>query len=105
MNFKEIREKIIAYLKEIQSEAKKVIWPGRQYITAATIIVLVIVVLVASFIMVVDYGFAKFFSSFARTGMQDVGEKMSEEESPEQRRSIPARAPSRLRRIADAKAC
>ena len=70
MNYKETKDKIVGYLKEIQSEAKKVIWPGRQYITAATVIVLVIVVLVSSFIMLIDFGFAKFFSAFARSGMR-----------------------------------
>jgi len=70
MNYKEIKEKIVNFLKEIKSESKKVVWPGRDYVTAASIIVLVIVFLVAGFIMLVDFGFAKFFGYMARGGMR-----------------------------------
>jgi preprotein translocase subunit SecE len=70
MNYKEIKEQIVSYLKEIRSESKKVIWPGRSYVTAATIIVLIIVFLVAGFIMLIDYGFAKFFAYAGRTGLR-----------------------------------
>jgi preprotein translocase subunit SecE len=62
MNYKEIKEIIVNYLKEIRSESKKVVWPGRNYVTAATIIVFIIVFLVAGFVMLIDYGFAKFFA-------------------------------------------
>ena len=68
MNFKELKDKTVNYLKEIKSEAIKVVWPSRAYITAATIIVIVIVFLVASFVMLVDLGFAKFFGYLSRTG-------------------------------------
>ena len=70
MNYKEIKEKIVNYLKEIQSESKKVVWPGRDYVTAATIIVIIIVFLVAVFVMLVDYGFAKFFANFSKAGLR-----------------------------------
>ena len=70
MNYKEIREKIVNYLKEIRSESKKVIWPGRNYVTAATIIVFIIVSLVVVFVMLVDYGFAKFFAYFSKAGLR-----------------------------------
>ncbi len=66
MNYKEIKEKIVNYLNDIRSESKKVIWPGRSYVTAATVIVLVIVFLVAGFVMFIDYGFAKFFLNFSK---------------------------------------
>jgi preprotein translocase subunit SecE len=70
MNYKEIREKIVNYLKEIRAESKKVIWPGRNYVTAATIIVFIIVSLVVVFVMLVDYGFAKFFAYFSKAGLR-----------------------------------
>ena len=69
MNYIEIKEKVVNFLKEIKSESKKVVWPGRDYVTAASIIVLVIVFLVAGFIMLVDFSFAKFFGYMARGGM------------------------------------
>ena len=52
---------VVNFLKETRSETKKVIWPSRQYITAATIIVLFIVVASGIYISVIDYAFAKFF--------------------------------------------
>ena len=67
MDIKGIKEKVISYLRDVQSEAHKVIWPGKQYITAATIIVFVIVFLVVVFIMLIDFGFAKFFAQFSGT--------------------------------------
>jgi preprotein translocase SecE subunit len=69
MKFKEIKEKIGSFLKEIYAESKKVVWPGRSYVTAATIIVLIISLLVAGFVMLIDYGFVKFFAYFGRTGL------------------------------------
>jgi len=70
MNINEIKGKIVNYLKEINSESKKVVWPGRDYVTAATIIVFVIVMLVTVFLMFVDFGFAKFFATFGKAGMR-----------------------------------
>jgi preprotein translocase subunit SecE len=70
MKYKEIIEKITGYLKDIRSEAKKVVWPGKDYVTAATIIVLLIVFLVSTFIMLVDFGFARFFTMFAKPMMR-----------------------------------
>jgi preprotein translocase subunit SecE len=70
MKFKEIKEKIIGYLKEIRTEAFKVIWPGRNYITAATIVVLIIVFVVTTFVMLIDFGFARFFAVFSRQGIR-----------------------------------
>ncbi len=69
MKFNEVKEIIVNYLKEIKSESKKVVWPGQNYVVAATIIVFVIVFLVAVFIMFVDYGFAKFFAYFSKAGL------------------------------------
>ncbi len=70
MKFIEIKEKIINFLKEIRTEMNRVVWPGRNYVTAATIVVFIIVMLVASFIMVMDFGFARFFSTFSRQGVR-----------------------------------
>ena len=70
MNYKEIKEKVVNYFKEIKAESKKVVWPGRQYVTAATIIVLVIVFLVAAYVMFVDFCFARFFSLVGRSGIR-----------------------------------
>ena len=70
MNIKEVKEKTVNYLKEIRSEAKKVVWPSRTYVVAATIIVLVIVFLVAIYVMAVDFSFAKIFGYLHQTRMR-----------------------------------
>lgn len=58
---KELKKKLFDYLKETRGEIKKVTWPGRRYVVAATTIVIVIVILIAVFIMFVDWGLAKIF--------------------------------------------
>ena len=60
-NFKSIFDAIKKYLKETEVEAKKVIWPDRKYVTAATVIILIIVILSAVFITVVDFSFVRIF--------------------------------------------
>jgi preprotein translocase SecE subunit len=50
------------FLKETRAEAKKVIWPGREYVTAATLIILFIVFVTGFFVTFLDYFFGKFFS-------------------------------------------
>ena len=54
-------EKIRTYLKETETEARKVIWPDRKYVAAATVIVLVIVFLSTLYVMILDFGFVKIF--------------------------------------------
>ena len=53
--------KLRTYLQETQTEAKKVVWPTRQYVIAAGIIVLFIVAVVVLFVMGVDVVFAALF--------------------------------------------
>ena len=54
-------KKITSYLKETEAEAKKVVWPDRKYVVAATTIVIAIVALCAVYVMVLDFGFGKLF--------------------------------------------
>jgi preprotein translocase subunit SecE len=56
---KDLKQKIISYLKETRAEVKKVAWPENRYVTAATIIILAIVVTVAAMILVMDWALAK----------------------------------------------
>jgi len=53
--------RVKGFLKETEAEGKKVIWPERKYITAATGIILVIVILTTLYVMFLDFGFAKIF--------------------------------------------
>ena len=57
----DIKTKIIEYLKETRAEIKKVVWPDRQYVTAATVVILLIVIMLAVFVMLLDWGLAKIF--------------------------------------------
>lgn len=56
-----MKDKIQNYLKETQTEMKKVVWPDRRYVSVATLIVLVLVIITGLFVMFVDYAFAGFF--------------------------------------------
>jgi len=56
-----MKNKILTYLKETQAEMKKVVWPDRRYIFAATVIILILVFLTAIFVMIVDFGLTEVF--------------------------------------------
>ena len=61
-----IKDKIgflVKFVKETRAETKKVVWPDRRYVTVATIIVLVLVILTGLYVMLVDFGFAKIFGA------------------------------------------
>ena len=70
MDIKNIKSLVLGFVKDINNESKKVVWPGKQYVIAATIIVLIIVVLVSLFITFIDFGFAKFFSAISKQGLR-----------------------------------
>jgi len=70
MNYKELVNKVVAYLKETRAEAWRVVWPSRQYVTAATIVVFAIVFLVAGYILTVDFIFSRFFGMLSHTGLR-----------------------------------
>ena len=58
--------KIVKYLKETRAETKKVVWPDRRYITVATIVILVLVVLAGLYVTVIDLAFARIFAFLMR---------------------------------------
>lgn len=45
---------------------KKVVWPDQRYISVATLIILVLVVLTGAFVMVADWGLARIFAALMR---------------------------------------
>jgi preprotein translocase subunit SecE len=61
-----MKEKIQSYLKETVAEMKKVVWPDRRYVTTATIVILILVILTALFVMLIDFGFAEVFKVLLR---------------------------------------
>lgn len=52
---------IVRYFKEASTELRKVNWPTRKEATRLTVIVLVVVAVMSSFLAVLDFLFAKFF--------------------------------------------
>ena len=52
-------QKIIQFLKEVRFELKRVTWPSRKETLAGTMVVLIIVFIVASFLGIVDIGLSE----------------------------------------------
>jgi len=61
-----MKDKIISYIKETRAEMKKVVWPDRRYVTAATLIILVLVFITGAFVMFVDFGLTETFKVLLR---------------------------------------
>ncbi len=61
-----MKDKIVGYFKETLAEMRKVVWPDRRYVTAATVIILVLVVITGAFLMLVDWGLAKVFTALIK---------------------------------------
>jgi len=49
----------MTFLQEVWAELKKVYWPSRQEVSAATLVVLSVVVIVAFFLGVIDLGLTR----------------------------------------------
>jgi preprotein translocase subunit SecE len=52
---------LVNFLKETRSELRKVVWPERRYITVATTIILILVIITGVYVMGVDLVFNKLF--------------------------------------------
>jgi preprotein translocase subunit SecE len=52
-------KKIIDYLKDVQIEIKKVIWPKKQEVVRLTLVVFAISGIVAVYVGILDYVFTK----------------------------------------------
>lgn len=64
MNFKNIPNKIITFLKEVRLEIKKVNWPTKQETFRYTLIVVGISVAVAIFLGTLDFIFTTLLNKF-----------------------------------------
>jgi preprotein translocase subunit SecE len=51
--------KVVDYLKDVQIEMKKVIWPKKQEVIRLTLVVFAISGIVAAYVGVLDYVFTK----------------------------------------------
>jgi preprotein translocase subunit SecE len=52
-------QKITQFLKEVRFELKRVTWPSRKETIAGTVVVLIIVLIAASFLGIVDIGLSR----------------------------------------------
>ena len=52
-------QKIFQFLKEVRFELRRVTWPSRKETLAGTMVVLVIVLIVASYLGIVDLGLSE----------------------------------------------
>lgn len=59
-------EKIRTFLREVRAEMEKVTWPGRPEVQAATVVIIVLVILVAAFIGAVDFVINRILGLFFR---------------------------------------
>jgi preprotein translocase subunit SecE len=56
-------QKIFQFLKEVRFELKRVTWPSRQETLAGTLVVVVIVLIVATYLGIVDFGLSELIKS------------------------------------------
>lgn len=59
---------IIGFLKESKEELKKVVWPNREEVLSATMVVLVTVIIISLFLFAMDHIFESAFNSLIRMG-------------------------------------
>jgi preprotein translocase subunit SecE len=59
-------ERVKQFLREVRAEMEKVTWPGRDEVRAATIVIIVLVILLAAFIGVVDFVVSRVLGLFFR---------------------------------------
>ncbi len=52
-------EKFKLFLKEVKSELKKVVWPTRKDTIASTSVVVILVLIIAAFLGLVDFGLSR----------------------------------------------
>ena len=54
---KGIFRRVFGYFKELKNELKKVVWPSKKKVFNATMIVIVTVVVMSSFVVLADFAF------------------------------------------------
>ncbi|MEE8382992.1 MAG: preprotein translocase subunit SecE [Thermodesulfobacteriota bacterium] len=55
----EMFEKFKLFLKEVKAELKKVVWPTRKDTIASTSVVVILVLIIAAFLGLVDFGLSR----------------------------------------------
>jgi preprotein translocase subunit SecE len=55
----EMFERFKLFLKEVKAELKKVVWPTRKDTIASTSVVVILVLIIAAFLGLVDFGLSR----------------------------------------------
>jgi|TARA_B100000315_G_scaffold33607_1_gene28299 preprotein translocase subunit SecE len=63
---KKYYKQVTAFLMEVKAELKKVSWPSRKETSGGTVVVLIAVLIIASFLGVVDIGLSKLIKVLIR---------------------------------------
>jgi preprotein translocase subunit SecE len=63
---KKYYKQVTAFLMEVKVELKKVSWPSRKETSGGTVVVLIAVLIIASFLGVVDIGLSKLIKVLIR---------------------------------------
>ncbi len=64
MDIKKIIELVKQFFKEVKVELKKIAWPARKETVASTSVVLIIVLIIATFLGVVDIALSRIVKIF-----------------------------------------
>jgi preprotein translocase subunit SecE len=60
--------RVTKYLKEVRAEVRKVTWPSRQEVLRLTAIVVVVLIVMSTFMTVVDFGFSRLMQAIISLG-------------------------------------
>lgn len=60
--------RITKYLKEVRAEIRKVTWPSRQEVLRLSAIVLIVLVVMSSFMAIVDFAFSRLMQAIISLG-------------------------------------
>jgi preprotein translocase subunit SecE len=60
--------RVTKYLKEVRAEVRKVTWPSRQEVLRLTTIVVIVLIVMSTFMTVVDFGFSRLMQAIISLG-------------------------------------
>lgn len=64
LNIKKYTNDIVKYFKAVRSEVKRITWPSSQELKASTVVVIITLIIVTSYLYVVDTILGKVFEKF-----------------------------------------
>ena len=65
-NIKKGYQDLVKYLKSVRSEVKRISWPSSQELKASTIVVIITLVIMTTYLYIVDSGLAVIFTRLSK---------------------------------------